>query len=230
MASSGRGITEGIFEQERVGQFLSLLRRGDTVWDIGAHKGYMTLAAARLVERVGQVYAIEPAPDNLVALRRHIEWNAVPNVRVIAAALSESEGRAQFGGTGSSITYRLGQGSDEVDVTTIERLQRDGLKPPALIKIDVEGAESRVLHGAGDTLPRDCILLIAIHSREQYVECREILERQGFHTYHSNAMRRMMDALGDGWSPDPDLLAVGPDRMIEPDVIKTFTSTTSRNP
>jgi FkbM family methyltransferase len=189
----------------------------------------MTLAAARVVERAGHVYAFEPAPDNIAALHRHITWNAVPNVTVMPVAVSDHDGREQFGGTGSSITYRLGQGSVEVDVRTIAGLQRDGVKPPSLLKIDVEGAESKVLRGAGDTLPKDSVLLIAIHSREQYDQCRSILEAQGFRTFRSEAMRRMMDALGDGWSPDPDLLAIGPAREIDADVMRLFTSTTPRN-
>lgn len=40
-----------------------LLRAGDVVLDIGANIGLMTLHAARLVARTGEVFSFEPMPD-----------------------------------------------------------------------------------------------------------------------------------------------------------------------
>ena len=223
LASSGRGAVKGDFEQRRVNAFLRLLRSGDVVWDIGAHKGYVALAASGAVGPTGHVYAIEPAPENLRFLRRHVAWSRRDNINVVPVAVSDADAKAQFGGSGSSITFRLGQGEWTVDVRTIPTLIQTGLATPHVIKIDVEGGEGGVLRGARDALLDDMLLLVAIHSRAQYNECVALLEQRGFRLYHSAAMRQMMSRMPDGWSADPDLLAVGPGREMNPDTIAQFT-------
>ena len=124
------------------------MRPGDGVWDIGAHKGYVSLALARAVGDEGRVVAFEPSTTNLWFLRKHIAWNAVSNVRVLPLAVSDRDGEGAFGGPGSSITFALDQGSERVRVATLESLrEEEELSPPNLIKIDVEGAEGAVLRG-----------------------------------------------------------------------------------
>jgi FkbM family methyltransferase len=225
LASSGRGAVTGHFEERRVSSFLRLLRPGDVVWDIGAHKGYMTLAASGAVGDTGHVYAIEPARENLAYLRRHVAWSGRDSINVVPVAVSDRDAVARFGGDGSSITFRLGRGSALVDVRTMTSLIQRGLAAPHVVKIDVEGSEGDVLRGAGAALLDDMVLLIAIHSRVQYNDCRAQLEQRGFRVYHSGAMQRMMERLPRGWSPDPDLLAVGPERELPEDAIAYFTAT-----
>jgi FkbM family methyltransferase len=223
LASSGRGAVSGDFEQRRVNAFLRLLRGGDVVWDIGAHKGYVALAASGAVGPSGHVYAVEPAPENLRYLRRHVSWSGRDNINVVPVAVGDRDAKAQFGGSGSSITFRLGQGDWLVDVRTVPTLIQTGLATPHVIKIDVEGGEGAVLRGAGDALLDDMVLLIAIHSRAQYDECVAQLQQRGYRIYHSAAMRQMMQRMPNGWSADPDLLAIGPGRELNPDTIAQFT-------
>jgi protein-L-isoaspartate O-methyltransferase len=53
---------------------------GDTVYDIGANIGYITLSLAKRVGRHGHVLAFEPIPQTFDLLRRNIEINEVCNV------------------------------------------------------------------------------------------------------------------------------------------------------
>lgn len=223
MASAGRGAAAGSFEARRVDGLLQLLRSGDVVWDIGAHKGYVALAAARAVGPDGRVYAIEPAPDNLHYLRRHVDWNEAANIEVVATAVSDRDGRARFGGSGSSITYRLDHGDDQVEVRTLPTLLAAGLRPPTVLKIDVEGSEGAVLRGAGAALADIGMVLVAVHTRAMYHECSSLLAEHGFTVHRSAAMQRMMDRLQDGWSADPDLLGVAPGREVEDSDLTFFT-------
>lgn len=223
LASAGRGAAAGSFEARRVDGLLRLLRMGDVVWDIGAHKGYVALAASRAVGRDGRVYAIEPAPDNLRFLQRHVAWNDAANIEVVATAVSDRDGRAQFGGSGSSITYRLDHGDDEVEVRTLPTLLADGLMRPTVLKIDVEGSEGAVLRGAGAALAEIDLVLVAVHTRDMYDECSSLLAEHGFTVHRSAAMQRMMDRLPDGWSADPDLLGVAPRRAVEDSDLMFFT-------
>ena len=77
LASSGRGYRTGRFESGRIQALRSLVSHGDRVWDIGAHKGYVSMALSRSVGEEGSVTAFEPSQENLWFLRKHIEWNAL---------------------------------------------------------------------------------------------------------------------------------------------------------
>ncbi len=222
LVSAGRGAVSGTFEHERVASITSMLRPGDCVWDIGAHKGYVTLAAAPRVGADGHVFAFEPAPPNLEYLRRHIAWNRLGNTTVMGYAVSSGDGTARFGGGGSSITYRLGQGEYDVTVRSIRSLLSDGVRPPTVMKIDVEGNEAEVLRGGITDLPRDAILFIAVHSHQQMTECTTILEAAGWRIVRSRAVAAIMKGTPVRWEADPDILAIGPDRTVDSGALAAF--------
>ena len=88
LAALGRGYGSGSFGRDRLDALRAVVREGDAFWDLGAHKGFVTLAAARMVGAAGVVVAVEPASVNLRFLARHLQWNGIGNVRVVAAAVS----------------------------------------------------------------------------------------------------------------------------------------------
>jgi FkbM family methyltransferase len=213
LATTGRGYGRGTFEAERLGVILAMLRPGDCVWDVGAHKGYVSLAAARRVGPTGRVYAFEPSEANLWFLRNHIRWNSVANVEVVAGALGDRDGIERFGGR-SSLAKKLGGGDEVVRVRRAETLLDSGAcRAPQFLKIDVEGAEARVLRGASALLRRpDVAVLVATHAPALASECRAILEGHGLRIHESGSLRA---ANAGGWEGrgDPDLLALGPARV-----------------
>lgn len=215
LAAFGRGYGSGRFGLQRIEALASVVQEGDAFWDVGAHKGFITLAAARLVGPSGLVVAIEPAAANLRFLERHLLWNGIHNARVVPAAASDRSGLASFGGRGSSVAFRLGEGPDEIPVTTIELMAVElDLGRPTVMKIDVEGEEAAVLRGAKRLLGTDQALLISTHSRELYEECREMLAPLGFRIYDSwEIARHLRD--GTAWTSDHDMLAIGRDRHVD---------------
>jgi FkbM family methyltransferase len=217
LAALGRGYGSGRFARDRIEALACVTRPGDVFWDVGAHKGFIALAAARLVGPDGVVVAIEPASVNRTFLEQHLAWNGVRNVRVVAAALSDHEGVEPFGGRGSSVALRLGEGPDRVQVRTLAALANElGLAGrPSVMKIDVEGEEAAVLHGAGSLLGGDQALLISTHGRELCEECKAILERRGFRIFDSWEVAERLDDRSRAWSSDHDVLAFGPDRPFD---------------
>jgi len=133
----------------------SLLRPGMVVIDIGAHVGYYSLLAAQHVGADGLVFAFEPEPANHALLLRNIELNGYRNIVPMRQAVADNKDRATLflasldNGRHSMYNHGLPQsGSVEIETTDLDSfLEEKGCSKVDLIKIDVEGAEPRVLKG-----------------------------------------------------------------------------------
>jgi FkbM family methyltransferase len=148
-------ILNGTYEREQTRLFEQLLRPGGVVLDVGANVGYYTLLASVLVGDGGSVHAFEPEPRNAEFLRRHLRINGRRNVTVQQAAVSDRAGTARFEfGTGSGTGHLADAGALEVRTLRLDDYCAEHALAPAAIKIDVEGAEMSVLHGARETLER----------------------------------------------------------------------------
>ncbi len=156
-------LASGNLEVEVQEALVRRLGPGDVVYDIGANLGFFSLIAARLVGPEGRVFAFEPAPENVEAIRSNAELNRIDNVVVIPCAVSSRAGTARLQIVDDQSWSRLeefGEHPDtervlEVETVAIDDLVESGeLPPPALVKIDVEGAELAVLDGMRATIER----------------------------------------------------------------------------
>lgn len=138
--------------------FRSVVRRGTTVLDVGANVGAYTLLFATWVGEAGRVFAFEPAPETCEGLRTHVRLNHFDDrVTVVEAAVAGAVGRAPFalhpsGGASSLALASVAGARVSVATETIDHVCKEHGLLPALIKIDVEGAELDVLKGARNTL------------------------------------------------------------------------------
>ena len=139
--------------------FRAAVRRGMTVLDVGANAGAYTLMFATWVGQGGHVFAFEPAPDAREGLRVHVALNGFDRqVTIVEAAVAGSVGTAPFavhpsGGASSLALDSLDHAPRLVVATeTIDNFCKVHGLLPAVIKIDVEGAELDVLRGARHTL------------------------------------------------------------------------------
>ena len=144
-----------------------LLRPGATFWDVGAHAGFFTLLAARIVGRTGNVEAFEPMPGNRRRLAIAVELNGATNVRVHDCAVSDRAGDATLYGSSASVTWSLVAESGASDAVSVATRTLDSLAqslpPPDVLKVDAEGSELAVLRGGVELLQerRPAILLEA---------------------------------------------------------------------
>jgi len=152
----------GTYETLEISRFLRHVTAQSVVWDIGAHAGYFALAC----RGAKAVVACEPSPNNLVHLRRHIALNNLDHFAVVPAAICDRHrGTTRFGGHDSSYQGQIGGQGMEVQTATIDGLVDEGLQPPTIIKMDIEGAELDALPGARQTLARHRpLIMVATHS------------------------------------------------------------------
>ncbi len=139
----------GTYERDQLEYVCRVVRPNSTVFDVGAHAGYYTMALSRVVGPQGRIVAFEPDASNVARLRHHIAINGLRNVDVVGAAVLEQVGEARFAGERRGY---LGHVADEGVVVRAVRL--DDFRMPDAIKMDVEGAEARALRSAENILSR----------------------------------------------------------------------------
>jgi FkbM family methyltransferase len=152
-----------------------------TVIDVGANRGQFLLLAARRFPDA-TLLAFEPLPGPRELLRRVVpRWRPV---RLFEVALSDHAGTAAFhvsraDDSSSLLPIAAAQvatfpGTDEVAQVAVRTARLDevltpaALQPPVLLKIDAQGGELGVLHGAAGLLEADTTILVECSFAELY--------------------------------------------------------------
>lgn len=179
--------------------FLTEVKPGDIVFDIGANIGQYSIPAALRAGSSGEVHAFEPAPIWARRLQENIKLNNLSNVTTHRVGLSDRGEQRLFvfkNRQGSGMGSVVENYTSSIDAKKLERIQIDmetgdrylaryHLPPPHIAKIDVEGAELEVLRGFEEALKDDrCrFLFCEVHPdflEEPMKEVEETLENYGF--------------------------------------------------
>lgn len=153
-----------------------LVRPGDTVLDIGANIGMVTLWLSKLVGEQGKVHAFEPNPELQKILEEMLSHNQVSNVCLYPIALGTEQGSLELriprvnAGAASLIRNRNLSDCDvvEVPVRPLSKIvAEEGINSIRLIKIDVEGFEAEVFQGGQEVLEsiRPEVILFELNER-----------------------------------------------------------------
>jgi FkbM family methyltransferase len=140
--------------------------------DAGAHIGLSTLYFKKLFPGA-QVTAIEPNPAVIPFLEKNIWENNLTDVEVVTAALADEAGQMEFFSDASdeqwlsTASFHNGawtetQTSQKILVPTLPLT--DFLDQPVdFLKMDIEGAEQRVLVSAGNQLTQVQHMMVEFH-------------------------------------------------------------------
>jgi FkbM family methyltransferase len=176
-------------EQEHQKVYAEVVRPGDVVLDAGANWGVHTLYLATLTQAAGRVLAFEPHPEVVMELRRNVTCNGLSQVSIHGCCLLDQEGEIPFTLGQSSKTSHIDGTHDHsagtsvmVPCRTLDSVVEElGLTSLRLIKVDVEGAEARLLQGAAQTILRfRPHLVVELHNPQQDVQVAQLLREWGY--------------------------------------------------
>jgi FkbM family methyltransferase len=171
------------FEGKTLEVFLSHLKEGDTVLDIGANIGMFSLVASRVLKNKGVIHAFEPSLAIHAILSQNIRNNKCENVKIhrialsdVAGALTLSTPKVKYGtdafaylSNSHYINEHQEVQEESVEVKTLDHfLSENKIEKVDLIKIDIEGAELLCFKGAEN-------LLTGTHKPIILFECLEEL-------------------------------------------------------
>jgi FkbM family methyltransferase len=190
------GIYKQRFEAGAVETLRSWVVPGTLVVDVGANVGFFTTRLAQWTGPAGRVIAIEPEAANLRLLRRQLETTKVAAmVEVIEGVAAEKSGTLHLAlSPYNPADHRIGDNGVPVRAWTVDELMAARQWPiVSLVKIDVQGAEVRVLRGARETIRRfHPVLFIEIDegalSGAGFTADTlfDEIEGQGYHLYDPN--------------------------------------------
>ncbi len=189
----------GVFEPTLSRVIEQVVQEGDVCVDAGANVGYFTLLLARRCGAHGRVISIEAAPRNVRRIHQNLQLNALEaRVQVVDAACTDVTGNVRFYintrndmhcrlslPVRSELEYWLTGGAASwrpvtVRADTLSAMVGDDAALVSFIKLDIEGAEHRVV---ADLL-RVCThprLKVALEAKVPHIRATlEPFERAGF--------------------------------------------------
>jgi len=185
------------------------VRPGDTVLDIGANIGLVSLRLAQRVGPAGVVHAFEPNPSVASRLTAALQASSVSNVQLHECALGAENATLKLSvpdGNAGAASLLSGQGFD----VPVKRLDDFNLGAIAFVKIDVEGFEDQVLHGFSRTLTTEPPKVILFEQNDNTGGSIPILKQAGYQISGvAKSMLRLNLKPVSAWSPEfHDYLAV----------------------
>lgn len=208
----------GNWEQDSQTLFSLFIKKGDTVYDLGANTGIHSMLFAKLVGIDGIVYSCEPMKYNIEEIELVKKYNHIKNITVVPEAIANTIGFLEFAigehTKGGSLELGLENLSKvTVPVNTIDNLVKKDFKLPNFIKIDIEGAEGAALEGMEQSVQKSYpSMYIELHTPEQDAKVGAFLFRHGYEVYRLrtddavqiNNQMLMLQKVKDLTKPYPD--------------------------
>lgn len=184
--------------------------KGDTIYDVGANIGAVSLISAKHLEKECLVYAFEPLPTTYAMLFKNVMINNCSKVIVpLNIALSDKVEINQFnltstqsGTSGHSITKAGIIPRDFNNRLTVFTQTLDNLidtydiKKPNHIKIDVDGIDYEVLLGGEkNVLNNPALKTILIEKNSKENKVRELVKKYGFVEHEFKGYKSRFDNL-----------------------------------
>jgi FkbM family methyltransferase len=150
-------VYKKMFEAGEIDRLRIYVPEDSLVVDVGANVGFFTMRFANWVGRQGCVIAIEPEARNFAELQRRVVANAYSDVVEAHNAVADRVAGEVWLAVNPDHPgdHKIGNEGVAVRALTVDGLCSAHGRPLAFMKIDVQGAEMRVLAGAQAVLEKD---------------------------------------------------------------------------
>ncbi len=174
----------------RLAKFLiKNLDSGDTFVDVGAHFGYYSLLAGKLVGEEGNIHCFEPSLNSYSILMENLKpyQNITSNELVVSDTIgkidfvefpllfSENNTSETSGFEDKEWFQKVEKRVNNIDTITLDTYCTDKKINPQMVKIDVEGGEYKVLSGFMNQLVDQSPVIV--------MECWDINENKDLHQH-----------------------------------------------
>jgi FkbM family methyltransferase len=176
------------------------VRKGATVFDLGANIGYCSAHFATMVGPGGRVFAFEPSPTCLRTLVKIERLDRNHIIKVVPKAISDKCRAALYYETEATISHGFGRIDERpsvshnvtqeviVDVTSLDEFCAENeIVRVDFIKLDVEGAELDALHGMERVLaskqPPMLLIEMTGSNGSQNNSINTLLSKHGYRSY-----------------------------------------------
>jgi FkbM family methyltransferase len=200
----GRSMALGEFETDDLQHFIASVGHNDVVFDVGANIGAYCVPVGR--SRPGAtVHAFEPIELNASLIHVSLHMNGMHNVQVVRKCVSDRTGLVNFSLAEDSAYSSMMDTGRKAEVRRFECeavslddycSENAGFRPH-IMKIDVEGAELKVLDGARQLLSdanlRPKLLLIELYDQNLApfgTSIDAVTARMASHGYHAYVLVR----------------------------------------
>jgi FkbM family methyltransferase len=217
-AGYGLGLGKNSPDYEYPRFLKHLVRRGDTVLDIGANLGYYSRILSGLVGAEGRVYAVEPVKPILGVLKHNLR--RCRNVEIAPYALGGEDKHVTMVNDSSRYTGYMGTGRNYIPET--EEQERDnldmefqvemrrgselfaGLERLDFVKCDIEGYESVVIPEMASVIQKHLPVVLLETGGANRRPMIELFRRWGYAGYvlHKGRLVSVMRA------PEKDVLFI----------------------
>ena len=152
----------------------NIIKKGDTVIDVGANIGFFTLFFRSLVGDNGKIIAFEPEKKNFEILKKNIQVNNLRNVEIhnlalgsenknLRMILSENVGEHRIFNEKDTLNLNSNEKTEFTDVKVVKL--DDFVKTANFVKFDAEGYEVEILKGMPNLLKQNIVIFSDFYVR-----------------------------------------------------------------
>jgi FkbM family methyltransferase len=205
----GPEYLHGLKEIFLEGVYLQDLPANAHILDCGAHIG-LSIIYLKNICPTAKITAFEPDIENFKLLEKNIKSHHLDNVNLLQKAVWNENTTINFrqeGNMSSRIVDSLSSNTLSVQAVRLRDYIGDNIE---FLKLDIEGAEYRVLRDIKDTLSRVSKLFIEYHGsfdqNEELIEIFEMVNKAGYKFYIKEAANNFSHPfLRNHANPDYDI-------------------------
>lgn len=172
--------------------FKQVVKENDVVVDLGAHIGYYTMLAAKLVGPGGKVYAFEPYKNNFDLLKKNKEKNKYDNIvlenKAVVDKTKEGEIYTWHESRYHSLYVKEDKSSQKIQMVSLDDYFKNYSGKIDVIKINIMGSEGLAIKGMTEVLGKNKDLKIFMYFTpgrikelgDNPMDCLNILKELGF--------------------------------------------------